>query len=168
MKEIVLITGSNGGLAKDVKKLLPKSYQIRSLTTKKQDVNGRTIFYWDINKKYIDIDALKGCNHIIHLSGYSILKPWTKKNKKLMYESRIDGAIFQGCRITPYYDSLICKLICQGRDREEAIQRLQRSLGEFVIEGITTTIDLHKKILGRKKFINSDFDVNWLGKEKFY
>ena len=93
MKEIVLITGSNGGLATDVKKLLSKSYQIRSLTTKKQDVNGRTIFYWDINKKYIDIDALKGCNHIIHLSGYSILKPWTKKNRKLMYESRIGGAI---------------------------------------------------------------------------
>ena len=57
---------------------------------------------------------------------------------------------------------------CQGRDREEAIQRIQRSLGEFVIEGITTTIDLHKKILSHKKFINSDFDVNWLGKENFY
>jgi len=41
-------------------------------------------------------------------------------------------------------------------------------LDEFVIEGITTTIDLHKKILNHKKFINSDFDVNWLGKESFY
>ena len=80
----------------------------------------------------------------------------------------MDGAIFQGCKITPYYDSLICKLICQGRDREEAIQRLQRSLSEFVIEGIATTIDLHKKILSHKKFINSDFDVNWLAKENFY
>ena len=84
------------------------------------------------------------------------------------FRTRVDGAIFQGCRITPYYDSLICKLICQGRDREEAIQRLQRSLNEFVIEGITTTIDLHKKILKHKKFINSDFDVNWLMKESFY
>ena len=64
--------------------------------------------------------------------------------------------------------SLICKLICQGRDREEAIQRIQRSLVEFVIEGITTTIDLHKKILDHKKFINSDFDVNWLVSENFY
>ena len=53
-------------------------------------------------------------------------------------------------------------------NREEAIQRLQRSLNEFVIEGITTTIELHKKILGHKKFINSDFDVNWLAKENFY
>ena len=84
------------------------------------------------------------------------------------FRTRVDGAIFQGCKITPYYDSLICKLICQGRDREEAIQRLQRCLSEFVIEGITTTIDLHKKILSHKKFINSDFDVNWLVKENFY
>ena len=84
------------------------------------------------------------------------------------FRTRVDGAIFQGCKITPYYDSLICKLICQGRDREEAIQRIQRSLSEFVIEGITTTIDLHKKILNHEKFINSDIDVNWLGKEKFY
>ena len=84
------------------------------------------------------------------------------------FRTRVDGAIFQGCKITPYYDSLICKLICQGRDREEAIQRLERSLNEFVIEGIKTTIDLHKKILKHKKFINSDFDVNWLVKESFY
>ena len=84
------------------------------------------------------------------------------------FRTRVDGAIFQGCKITPYYDSLICKLICQGRDREEAIQRLLRSLDEFVIEGITTTIDLHKRILNHKKFIDSDFDVNWLVKESFY
>ena len=84
------------------------------------------------------------------------------------FRTRVDGAIFQGCKITPYYDSLICKLICQGRDREEAIQRLKRSLNEFVIEGITTTIDLHKKILDHEKFISSDFDVNWLAKENFY
>jgi len=84
------------------------------------------------------------------------------------FRTRVDGAIFQGCKITPYYDSLICKLICQGRNRSEAIQRLLRSLDEFVIEGITTTIDLHKKILNHKKFIYSDFDVNWLAKESFY
>ena len=43
-----------------------------------------------------------------------------------------------------------------------------RSLDELVIEGITTTTDLHKKILSHEKFISSDFDVNWLVKEKFY
>jgi len=84
------------------------------------------------------------------------------------FRTRVDGAIFQGCKITPFYDSLICKLICQGRNRTEAIQRMLRALDEFVIEGITTTIDLHKKILKNSKFINSDFDVNWLSKESFY
>ena len=84
------------------------------------------------------------------------------------FRTRVDGAIFQGCKITPYYDSLICKLICHGRNRTEAIQRMLRALDEFVIEGITTTIDLHKKILSHEKFISSDFDVNWLSKESFY
>ena len=84
------------------------------------------------------------------------------------FRTRVDGSIFQGCKITPYYDSLIAKVICKGRNRTEAIQRTLRSLDEFVLEGITTTIDLHKKILNHKKFVNSDFDTNWLGKEKFY
>jgi len=84
------------------------------------------------------------------------------------FRTRVDGAIFQGCKITPYYDSLICKLICHGRNRTEAIQRMLRALDEFVIEGITTTIGLHKKILTHEKFISSDFDVNWLAKESFY
>ena len=82
------------------------------------------------------------------------------------FRTRVDGAIFQGCKITPYYDSLIAKVICQGRNRQEAIQRMQRSLGEFVLEGIETTVPLHKKIMIHKKFINSDFDTNWLAKEK--
>ena len=84
------------------------------------------------------------------------------------FRTRVDGSIFQGCKITPYYDSLICKLICKGRNRTEAIQRTIRSLNEFVIDGIITTIDLHKKILTHEKFIGSEFDTNWLSKEKFY
>ena len=82
------------------------------------------------------------------------------------FRTRVDSFIYQGYKITPYYDSMICKLICHGRDRYEAIQRTKRSLDEFVIEGITTTIDLHKKLLKHKKFINSDFNVNWLDNEK--
>jgi acetyl-CoA carboxylase, biotin carboxylase subunit len=81
------------------------------------------------------------------------------------FRTRVDGAIFQGYKITPYYDSMICKLICHGRNRTEAIQRMNRSLDEFVIEGITTTIPLHKKLLNHKKFINSDFNVSWLDKD---
>ena len=84
------------------------------------------------------------------------------------FRTRVDGSIFQGCKITPFYDSLIAKIICKGRNRTEAIQRTLRSLDEFVLEGITTTIGLHKKILNHKKFLNSDFDTNWLSKEKFF
>ena len=82
------------------------------------------------------------------------------------FRTRVDGAIFQGCKITPYYDSLIAKLICHGRNREEAVQRMKRSLDEFVIEGIDTTVELHKKLISHEKFISSDFDTNWLTKEK--
>jgi len=82
------------------------------------------------------------------------------------FRTRVDGSIFQGYKITPYYDSMICKLICHGRNRNEAIQRMLRSLDEFVIEGITTTIELHKKLLVHKKFIDSDFNVSWLDNEK--
>jgi len=82
------------------------------------------------------------------------------------FRTRVDGSIYQGYNVTPYYDSMICKLICHGRNRTEAIQRTLRSLDEFVIEGITTTIDLHKILLKHKKFINSDFNVTWLDKDK--
>ncbi len=81
---------------------------------------------------------------------------------------RVDSCVFQGCKIPPYYDSLVAKLICHGRDRASAISRLKRSLDEFVIEGVSTTIDLHKKILRNEDFINSKYDVNWLSKTKFY
>jgi len=82
------------------------------------------------------------------------------------FRTRVDGSIFQGYKITPYYDSMVCKLICHGRNRNEAIQRMLRSLDEFVIEGVTTTIDLHKKLLNHEKFITSNFNVGWLDNEK--
>ena len=82
------------------------------------------------------------------------------------FRTRVDGAIFQGYKVTPYYDSMICKLICHGRNRGEAIQRMKRSLDEFVIEGIETTIPLHKTLLNHKKFLTSDFNVSWLDNEK--
>ena len=82
------------------------------------------------------------------------------------FRTRVDSSIYQGYRVTPYYDSMICKLICHGRNRTEAIQRMKRSLDEFIVEGITTTIDLHKKLLNHNKFINSNFNVSWLDKEK--
>ena len=82
------------------------------------------------------------------------------------FRTRVDGSIYQGYKITPFYDSMVCKVITHGRNREEAIQRMLRSLDEFVIDGITTTIGLHKVLLNNKKFITSDFNVSWLDKEK--
>jgi acetyl-CoA carboxylase biotin carboxylase subunit len=82
------------------------------------------------------------------------------------FRTRVDGSIYQGYKITPYYDSMVCKVITHGRNRQEAIQRMLRSLDEFVIDGITTTIELHKVLLNSEKFITSDFNVSWLDKEK--
>ncbi len=82
------------------------------------------------------------------------------------FRTRVDSSIYQGFKVTPYYDSMVCKLICHGRNRTEAIQRTLRSLDEFVIEGITTTIKLHKKLLNHEKFIDSKFNVTWLDNEK--
>ena len=100
MKEIVLITGANGELAKATKKILSRSYHVRCLTSSKKRVDGKSTFYWNIRKKYVDRNALKNCNHIVHLSGHSILKRWNKKNKKLMYDSRVKGSelLFDACK----------------------------------------------------------------------
>lgn len=78
--------------------------------------------------------------------------------------TRVDGCIFQGGKVQPYYDSLIAKLICHGRDRDESIAISKRALDEFVIVGIESTIGLHKKILQHDDFVNSKFDTNWLAK----
>ena len=78
--------------------------------------------------------------------------------------TRVDACIFQGSKVQPYYDSLIAKLICHGKDRASAITRLKRALDEFVITGVDTTIGLHKKILNHEDFIQSKYDTNWLSK----
>ena len=73
---------------------------------------------------------------------------------------------FKAIKLPHITIAIICKVIVQGRNRTEAIQRMNRSLDEFVIEGITTTIPLHKVLLNHKKFIDSDFNVGWLDNEK--
>jgi acetyl-CoA carboxylase biotin carboxylase subunit len=65
---------------------------------------------------------------------------------------RVDTAAYQGYVIPPYYDSMIAKLIVSGRDREEAISRGRRALDLFVIEGIKTTIPMHRRILDEEDF----------------
>ncbi len=66
---------------------------------------------------------------------------------------RVDTAAYSDCTIPPYYDSLIAKLIAYGRDRQEAIARMRRTLEMTVIEGIKTTVPLHLKIMNDPDFI---------------
>src|SRR5688572_5538708 len=75
---------------------------------------------------------------------------------------RLDSAIYTGYAIPPYYDSLIGKLIVHGRDREECIARLKRSLNEMVVGGIDTTIPLFQKLLQEPDILSGDYDIHWL------
>ncbi|MBE7219029.1 MAG: acetyl-CoA carboxylase biotin carboxylase subunit [Caulobacteraceae bacterium] len=75
---------------------------------------------------------------------------------------RLDSAIYSGYRIPPYYDSLIGKLIVHGRDREEAICRMRRSLSEMVVGGVDTTIPLFQELLQQPDIVSGDYDIHWL------
>ncbi len=75
---------------------------------------------------------------------------------------RVDSAIYAGYRIPPYYDSLIGKLIVFGKTRTECMMRLRRALGEFVIEGIETTIPLFQQLLAEPDIIDGHYDIHWL------
>ena len=75
---------------------------------------------------------------------------------------RVDSGVYQGYRIPPYYDSLVAKLIVHGRDRNEALMRLRRALGEMVVSGVFTTIPLHQRLAEDPSFIANDFDIHWL------
>ncbi len=80
--------------------------------------------------------------------------------------TRVDTHIYASYVIPPFYDSLIAKLIVFGKDRHEAIHRLQRALDEFVIEGVKTTIPFHKYVIGTEEFISGNFDTHFI--EKIY
>ncbi|MBA4535772.1 acetyl-CoA carboxylase biotin carboxylase subunit [Bacillus aquiflavi] len=75
---------------------------------------------------------------------------------------RIDSAAYPGYMIPPFYDSMIAKVITYGDTREEAIARMRRALGEFVIEGIHTTIPFHIKLLEHEKFRDGEFNTKFL------
>jgi len=77
---------------------------------------------------------------------------------------RMDSAIYGGYRIPPNYDSLIGKLIVHGRDRNEALARLSRALGELVIDGIDTTVPLHQELLRSPDILAGDYNIHWLEK----
>jgi acetyl-CoA carboxylase biotin carboxylase subunit len=77
---------------------------------------------------------------------------------------RMDSALYDGYRIPPYYDSLIAKLIVHGRDRPEALARLNRALGELIVDGIDTTIPLFHALLREKDIHTGDYNIHWLEK----
>ncbi|CEH32176.1 acetyl-CoA carboxylase [Aneurinibacillus migulanus] len=75
---------------------------------------------------------------------------------------RVDSAVYQGYQITPFYDSMVAKIIVWGKDRDEAIQRMKRALSEMVIEGVHTTIPFHLKLLEHEMFVEGTFNTKFL------
>ncbi len=77
---------------------------------------------------------------------------------------RMDSALYDGYSIPPYYDSLIGKLIVHGRDRAEALSRLNRALGELIVDGIDTTLPLFHALLQEEDIHSGNYNIHWLEK----
>ena len=75
---------------------------------------------------------------------------------------RVDTFVHSDCTISPYYDSLIAKVITHGRDRQEAIARMRRTLEMTVVEGIKTSIPLHLKILADPEFVAGTLSTSFI------
>ncbi|KEJ90167.1 acetyl-CoA carboxylase biotin carboxylase subunit [Sulfitobacter donghicola] len=75
---------------------------------------------------------------------------------------RMDSALYDGYSIPPYYDSLIGKLIVHGRDRSEALARLNRALGELIVDGVDTTVPLFHALLQEKDIHSGGYNIHWL------
>ena len=80
---------------------------------------------------------------------------------------RIDSAAFDGFQISPFYDSMIAKLIVWDEDRRRCIDRVHRALGEFVVKGVKTTIPLHQRMMRNPDFISGNFDTGYMARSKF-
>jgi acetyl-CoA carboxylase biotin carboxylase subunit len=78
---------------------------------------------------------------------------------------RIDSHVYAGYTVPPFYDSLIAKLIVQGNDREEALERMRMALDSFVIEGVTTTMPFLSRVMQHPQFRAGDVDTKWLERE---
>ena len=77
---------------------------------------------------------------------------------------RIDSAIYSGCTIPPYYDSMVAKLIVWARNRGEAIRKMQSALGEVIIEGIKTNVDYQYEILNHPDYLSGNIDIGFIEK----
>lgn len=77
---------------------------------------------------------------------------------------RVDSAIYQDYTISPFYDSMVGKLIVHGKDRLEAIERMKRALSEFIISGVDTNIDFLIELLNNEDIVNNNYDTSYIGK----
>ena len=78
------------------------------------------------------------------------------------YGVRVDTHVYADYEIPPYYDSMIAKLICRARTREECIAKMERALEEFIVEGVKTTIPFHKKLMKDERFRSGDYNTAFL------
>jgi acetyl-CoA carboxylase, biotin carboxylase subunit len=78
---------------------------------------------------------------------------------------RLDTHAYAGYMVPPFYDSLIAKLLCQGRTRQEAVRRMQMALESFIIEGVTTTIPFLARVMQNDRFRNGEVDTKFLERE---
>ncbi len=116
----------------------------------------------------------------IHLSGHAIECRINAENPELNFRPspgriealhmpggpgvRIDSAVYQGCEISPWYDSMIAKLIVYAPNREEAIRKMEWALAEFLVEGVDTNIDFQLSLLRDPNFENGTYDIGYLGR----
>ncbi len=75
---------------------------------------------------------------------------------------RVDSGVYQGAKVTVFYDPMVAKLVVWGRDRGEAIERLRRALSEFVVKGIKTSIPFHQKLVHHPKFLEGRYDTGFI------
>ena len=75
---------------------------------------------------------------------------------------RVDSAVYQGYAIPPFYDSMLGKLIVHGKTRTECLMRLRRSLDEFVVDGVETTLPLHRALVRHQDIIDGNYHIHWL------
>ncbi|MDE6678774.1 MAG: acetyl-CoA carboxylase biotin carboxylase subunit [Ruminococcus sp.] len=116
----------------------------------------------------------------IHLSGHAIECRINAENPALDFRPspgtitalympggpgiRIDGAVYQGYTITPYYDSMISKLIAHGSNRDDAIRKMKWALSEFIVDGVDTNIDFQLDIIKHPDFRNGNYDIGFLNR----
>ncbi len=116
----------------------------------------------------------------IHLNGHAIECRINAENPELDFRPspgtikslyvpggpgiRIDSAVYQGYTITPFYDSMISKLIAHGANRDEAIMKMKWALSEFIVEGVETNIDFQLELIKRPEFKNGCYDNGFLNR----